>query len=128
VPDNVQNSDPNWVKENTEFYKKWFVAQVTGYEKSTNCWIFWTWKSELGDYRWPYQQAVSEGIIPTDLSTLQSPCQIHSHLIGSYCFASLYILDDLLTRQEFESTQTLQIYVALAIAFSVTIQRATSAD
>ncbi|CAG8961548.1 hypothetical protein HYFRA_00013966 [Hymenoscyphus fraxineus] len=48
---------------NVEFYNKWFAAQLHSYEK-TNGWIFWTWKNELGDYRWSYQESVIRGVIP----------------------------------------------------------------
>jgi hypothetical protein len=54
VPDSVQwTSDWN---PNTQqaFYKKWFAAQAIAYEKQSG-WVFWTWKSQLGDYRWSYK-------------------------------------------------------------------------
>ena len=38
---------------NTDFYKRWFAALISEYEK-VNGWIFWAWKAELGDYRWSY--------------------------------------------------------------------------
>ncbi|KAL1970318.1 hypothetical protein VTN77DRAFT_5478 [Rasamsonia byssochlamydoides] len=68
-PDDVQ-----WTAEwdpgtNQDFYKKWFAAQVMAYEKQQG-WIFWTWKSQLGDYRWSYQDAVAAGVIPTDLDSV----------------------------------------------------------
>ncbi|RDW75419.1 putative endo-beta-1,6-glucanase-1 [Coleophoma cylindrospora] len=68
-PDNV-SSTSDWdtsTTNNTEFYKNWFAAQVTTYEKHTNGWVFWTWKSQLNDYRWSYSEAVTAGVIPTDL-------------------------------------------------------------
>ncbi|CRL22336.1 Glycoside hydrolase, catalytic core [Penicillium camemberti] len=41
--------NPDWNPEsNTDFYKRWFAAQATTYEKRLG-WIFWTWKAELGD-------------------------------------------------------------------------------
>lgn len=53
-PDNVQWT-ADWAPDtNKDFYKKWFAAQVMAYEKQDG-WIFWTWKSQLGDYRWSYQ-------------------------------------------------------------------------
>ncbi|KAL2007894.1 hypothetical protein VTN00DRAFT_7876 [Thermoascus crustaceus] len=65
-PDDVQwNSD--WAPDtNKDFYSKWFAAQVIAYEKQDG-WIFWTWKSQLGDYRWSYQDAVAAGVIPTNI-------------------------------------------------------------
>jgi hypothetical protein len=54
VPDKVQSS-PNWdPSSNKKFYSKWFTAQVHAYEKQQG-WVFWTWKSQLNDYRWTYQ-------------------------------------------------------------------------
>lgn len=68
-PDSVENSDPAWRRDgNDDFYKKWFRAQVTGYEKSTSGWTYWNWKAQLGDWRWSYRDAVGAGIIPKDLS------------------------------------------------------------
>ncbi|KAE8393156.1 putative glucan endo-1,6-beta-glucosidase B [Aspergillus alliaceus] len=54
VPDDVQES-PEWEPySNQDFYKKWFAAQVQTYEKQQG-WIFWTWKTQLGEYRWSYR-------------------------------------------------------------------------
>lgn len=50
---------------NAGFYKKWWAAQVMAYERQAG-WVFWSWKSDLNDYRWSYQQAANAGIIPTD--------------------------------------------------------------
>lgn len=69
VPDDVQWTsewDPN---TNQDFYKRWFAAQVIAYEKQEG-WVFWTWKTELSDYRWSYQDAVAAGVIPTDLDSV----------------------------------------------------------
>ncbi|ERS98107.1 endo-beta-1,6-glucanase [Sporothrix schenckii 1099-18] len=65
-PDNVQwNAD--WTPStNTDFYTKWFAAQVTSYEQHNLGWFFWSWKTELGDYRWSYKDAVAAGVIPKD--------------------------------------------------------------
>ena len=35
------------------------------YEKQDG-WVFWSWKTDLDDYRWDYQKAVKAGVIPTD--------------------------------------------------------------
>lgn len=52
------------------FYKNWFAAQIMSYEAHTNGWIFWTWKTQLGDYRWDYSAAVAAGVIPKDLDSV----------------------------------------------------------
>jgi hypothetical protein len=63
-PDDVQ-WDSDWAPDsNKDFYKQWFAAQVQAYEKQQG-WIFWTWKSQLGDYRWSYSG--------TSTSTLEMP-------------------------------------------------------
>ncbi|KAI1085635.1 glycoside hydrolase family 5 protein [Whalleya microplaca] len=70
-PDSVESSDPAWVRDgNEDFYRAWFRAQVLGYEKSAAGWTYWTWKSQLGDWRWSYQEAVAAGIIPKDLDSM----------------------------------------------------------
>ena len=86
-----KNSD--WIQTNTsnnEFYKQWFAAQITGYERGLG-WVFWAWKQQLNDYRWGYQgestihwpilslffytnclDAVNAGVVPTNISSLFS--------------------------------------------------------
>jgi hypothetical protein len=55
VPDNVQWTD-EWNPFNDPgFYKRWFTAQIQTYERSTEGWVFWTWKGGLGDPRWSYK-------------------------------------------------------------------------
>lgn len=54
VPDDVEGSSDWDPSSNTEFYAKWFAAQVHSYEKQQG-WVFWTWKAQLDDYRWSYQ-------------------------------------------------------------------------
>lgn len=66
VPDDVQWTSGWEPSTQQAFYKKWFAAQVTSYETYTLGWVFWTWKSQLGDYRWSYQDAVAAGVIPTN--------------------------------------------------------------
>ena len=86
-PSNVQD-DPDWsTTTQTAFYKQWFAAQVTNFESTTNGWIFWSWKAQLGDYRWSYQgtlslyphaqrganpscflEAVTAGVIPANIA------------------------------------------------------------
>lgn len=56
--------DPN-ASANKAFYKRWWAAQVTSYEKQLG-WAFWSWKTQLNDYRWGYKQAVEAGVIPKD--------------------------------------------------------------
>ncbi|KAH6644133.1 putative glucan endo-1,6-beta-glucosidase B [Boeremia exigua] len=54
-------------KENQEWYRQWWGAQVQAYERQKG-WVFWSWKTELGgDWRWSYSAAVEAGIIPKDL-------------------------------------------------------------
>lgn len=55
VPDDVQWTAAWDPSTQQAFYKQWFAAQVTSYETNTLGWIFWTWKAQLGDYRWSYQ-------------------------------------------------------------------------
>ncbi|RDL31330.1 putative endo-beta-1,6-glucanase [Venustampulla echinocandica] len=72
VPDNVQWS-PDWHPSNNQgFYSQWFAAQVSRYEADTDGWIFWTWKSQLGDYRWSYQDAIAAGVIPSDIGNINT--------------------------------------------------------
>ncbi|KAG0649332.1 hypothetical protein D0Z07_4138, partial [Hyphodiscus hymeniophilus] len=71
-PDDVEQSNTWETSGNVDFYTQWFAAQVTGYEKSTNGWIFWTWKTQLGDYRWSYSDAVAAGVIPKNLSSIDA--------------------------------------------------------
>ncbi|KAK1479563.1 endo-beta-1,6-glucanase [Colletotrichum cuscutae] len=71
VPDNVESTDGWSPSKQKAFYKKWFAAQVYSYEKSTAGWVFWTWKTALGDdYRWSYKAAVAAGVITKDLNTI----------------------------------------------------------
>jgi aryl-phospho-beta-D-glucosidase BglC (GH1 family) len=58
-------------KSNNEFYQKWFKAQAMAYEKQAG-WIFWSWKAELGDWRWSFRDAVNAGIIPQSLDMVYS--------------------------------------------------------
>jgi hypothetical protein len=46
------------------FYRQWFGAQIHSYENQRG-WVFWTWKVNLQDWRWGYQQAIQAGAIPT---------------------------------------------------------------
>ncbi|KAL3472807.1 glycoside hydrolase superfamily [Aspergillus californicus] len=75
VPDNVQWNAEWDPATNVDFYKRWFAAQVVAYEKQAS-WVFWTWKADLGDYRWSYKDAVEAGVIPSDLDGVydNSPC------------------------------------------------------
>ncbi|ORY60657.1 glycoside hydrolase superfamily [Pseudomassariella vexata] len=54
--------DP-FASQNQAFYQQWWIAQQRLYEK-TNGWIFWTWKTQLGNPRWDYSAAVTQGFIP----------------------------------------------------------------
>ncbi|TID20522.1 glycoside hydrolase family 5 protein [Venturia nashicola] len=74
VANDVENT-PAWGVRNSTahyaFYEQWFKAQTIAYEKQAG-WIFWSWKAELGDWRWSYRDAVNEGIIPKDLDQIYS--------------------------------------------------------
>jgi len=62
VPDEVEQS-PDWVPQgNEEFYGQWFSAQIHTYEKQMG-WIYWSWKTDLDDYRWDYKKGVEAGVI-----------------------------------------------------------------
>ncbi|KAK7402806.1 hypothetical protein QQX98_011434 [Neonectria punicea] len=75
VPDNVESTDAWSPASQKDFYSKWFAAQIHAYEASTLGWVFWSWKTDLGDdYRWSYKAAVEAGVIPTDLGSISSPC------------------------------------------------------
>ncbi|TVY62811.1 putative glucan endo-1,6-beta-glucosidase B, partial [Lachnellula suecica] len=69
VADNVERS-PEWdtTTENKDFYTRFFAAQVTNYEATTLGWIFWSWKTQLNDYRWSYSEAVEAGVIPWNVA------------------------------------------------------------
>jgi hypothetical protein len=55
-------------EENKKFYTRWWAAQTIAYEKNMG-WVFWSWKTQLGDdWRWSYRAAVEAGVIPTDPS------------------------------------------------------------
>jgi hypothetical protein len=66
VPDDVEWTSAWDPSTQQAFYSQWFAAQVLKYEADTNGWIFWTWKSQLGDYRWSYQ----------------GECQFHSYVLA----------------------------------------------
>jgi hypothetical protein len=70
VPDSVQDTSGWSTSTQQSFYKNWFAAQIMSYETYTYGWVFWTWKAQLGDYRWSYKDAVAAGVIPTDLDTV----------------------------------------------------------
>ena len=72
VPDSVQWSSGWLPSVEQAFYTKFFAAQVTQYEADTNGWIYWTWKSTLGDYRWSYVDAVAAGVIPTNVANVNT--------------------------------------------------------
>ncbi|KAG9240085.1 putative endo-beta-1,6-glucanase [Calycina marina] len=66
VPDDVQWTAAWDPSTQQAFYKQWFAAQVMTYERTAIGWVFWTWKTQLGDYRWSYQDAVTAGVIPVN--------------------------------------------------------------
>lgn len=54
VNSDVEGHDDWDPSTNKDFYTKWFAAQAIAYEKQQG-WVFWTWKADLGDYRWSYK-------------------------------------------------------------------------
>lgn len=54
VPDNVEHTADWEPSSNTDFYARWFAAQAIAYEQQEG-WVFWSWKAQLGDYRWSYK-------------------------------------------------------------------------
>lgn len=44
-----------WDPTNKQFYREWFAAQLSAYERTAQGWCFWSWKTETEDYRWSYQ-------------------------------------------------------------------------
>ncbi|KAB8299057.1 hypothetical protein EYC80_001182 [Monilinia laxa] len=69
-PDDVQDTADWSTSTQGKFYKKWFQAQILGYENHALGWVFWTWKAQLNDYRWSYLEAVQAGVIPKDLDSV----------------------------------------------------------
>ncbi|KAK6358098.1 hypothetical protein TWF730_007453 [Orbilia blumenaviensis] len=69
VPDDLQESEMFKIDgaDAVEWFGKWFVAQQQMYERSGLGWVFWNWKTELGDWRWGYRDAVRAGVIPKNL-------------------------------------------------------------
>lgn len=70
VADSVENTN-DWSPSNSAnnaFYQNWFIAQIQAYEKQAG-WVFWSWKAQLGDWRWSYVDAANAGIIPSDLGS-----------------------------------------------------------
>lgn len=64
VPDNVQETADWKPYSNLDFYQKWFAAQVQNYEQHQG-WIFWTWKTQLDEYRWSYRGTYLSGFWQT---------------------------------------------------------------
>jgi len=73
-PDDVQYTSGWDPSTQQSFYANWFAAQINKYEADTLGWIFWTWKTQLGDYRWSYQDAVAAGVIPKNLNDAHYNC------------------------------------------------------
>lgn len=63
-----------------EWYQSFWAAQVQNFEQSAGGHIFWTYKCNyvggIEEWRWCYQYAVAEGVIPDDVSSAVSlsPC------------------------------------------------------
>ncbi|MCJ1287085.1 hypothetical protein MMC26_006433 [Xylographa opegraphella] len=67
-PATVNQDDPDLTNSaaNMAFYTHWWSAQVQAYEMQDG-WVFWSWKTDLGDYRWDYRLAVRSGVIPSNV-------------------------------------------------------------
>jgi len=60
---------------NRGWYSRFFAAQMQTYERDGG-WVYWSWRVELNDYRWSYQDAVTVGVIPANLTQVGDvqPC------------------------------------------------------
>ncbi|KAG5931240.1 hypothetical protein E4U53_001883 [Claviceps sorghi] len=62
-------------KDQAEWYKKFWAAQVQAYEKSGG-WVFWSWKCNWmngrDEWRWCYKSAVAAGAIPGNAASARS--------------------------------------------------------
>lgn len=59
-------------ENNIGFYAKWFLAQAQAFERHKG-WVYWSWKAQQGnDFRWSYRTAVERGVVPKDLSAIES--------------------------------------------------------
>ncbi|MCJ1391927.1 hypothetical protein MMC18_004794 [Xylographa bjoerkii] len=72
-PATANQNDPDLANSaaNVPFYTAWWSAQVQAYEMQDG-WVFWSWKTDLDDYRWDYQLAVRTGVIPADVQDAYS--------------------------------------------------------
>ena len=79
-------AQPGWAPagataETKAWYRKYWAAQAASYERAGG-WVFWSWKcnwlwdSGTDDWRWCYDSAVANGVIPNDatVATSISPC------------------------------------------------------
>lgn len=69
---NQDDSDLQANDGNAAFFKDWFAAQQQLYEHDAKGWVFWTYRTELGDYRWDYSASVAAGVIPSSGDGLSS--------------------------------------------------------
>ncbi|KAI0899156.1 glycoside hydrolase family 5 protein [Annulohypoxylon nitens] len=83
VADSVQSNSEFQIKDRPDqidWYKKYWAAQVTTFEKSGG-WVFWAWKCNwiggMDEWRWCYKSAVAAGAIPKDAGSAASlnPCK-----------------------------------------------------
>lgn len=64
-------SNVDW--SDTNFFKKFWTAQQQMYEvPGMSGWIYWTWRTELNDPRWDYQNATQHGLVPTNAAALEA--------------------------------------------------------
>ncbi|KAM0536069.1 hypothetical protein ACHAPP_003264 [Verticillium nonalfalfae] len=90
VPDDVQWSDGWHPESQKDFYRKWFAAQIHSYETRAEGWVFWTWKTQLGDYRWGYKDAVAAGVIPENIDEALNSGNNSSSVTASYATLSFH--------------------------------------
>lgn len=58
------------------FYARFWAAQAQAYERDAGGWLFWAWKCNwIGgrdEWRWCYESAVDNGVIPRDAASAPS--------------------------------------------------------
>lgn len=59
-----------------DFYARFWAAQAQTYEAGAGGWLFWSWKCNwIGgrdEWRWCYESAVDNGVIPRDAASAKS--------------------------------------------------------
>lgn len=55
-------------------------------------WVFWSWKTQLSDYRWDFQDAVAAGVVPSGLKVNKGVCSGATTLMVGRLQTVFYIL------------------------------------